>query len=332
MSYRAVPDDSVTEGLARGASTDVDNVDNGEVELQAILHGNSTSAGDTSVTPPPLPRRQRPRIVMKTPNLPRDATYTLSFVSHFALTILVAFFVSRKGHSSSSDDVWIAESKASVWETLLRVGNFLGVAASALLLFVAFATQYRAQLAKHSLPASVAATGTVAVLLAALAPRRWPLAALLSLAALSEALHWSHFAKRRHFLAVQFDMVADVVLQHHAALVAVMAAISGQALFLLWWGKALVESLEGLGGSRATFLLLFFLFNFYWTTQVFLRIISLVCAGTMVAWCAQEADRVAGTGSDPDKNVAYAFLRKALSSSLGSVCKGALLCPIGQVM
>ncbi|TYZ61344.1 hypothetical protein PybrP1_009709 [[Pythium] brassicae (nom. inval.)] len=139
------------------------------------------------------------------------------------------------------------------------------------------------------------------------------------------------------FVAVLFELVADFALRH-PSLALVTAGVL--AVYTLWasWLCSTLALVAGSDVSPWSASLLFLYVHFYWTSNVLKNVLTVVVSGTTIIWYYRDDSSELSPGleletvSDHERRVVGHFLKSALSSSLGSVCVGSLLCPLAHVI
>ncbi len=123
-------------------------------------------------------------------------------------------------------------------------------------------------------------------------------------------------------------MVIDVCKHYGTTLtITCISIVAVQTCMLLWWGVYFVSLISTIDSDYSVMVIVGMAFSLYWITQFFHALVSYVVGGC-VLWYFVKSDM------DSLNPVGRVFLhcRCALSTSFGTLCKGALLCPFAQVV
>ncbi|CAH0493397.1 unnamed protein product [Peronospora farinosa] len=157
------------------------------------------------------------------------------------------------------------------------------------------------------------------------------------------------------FVAVFFELVVDFLVAHPALGYATIATLIAYTVWASWICTTI--GYIGRDVSPWSFAMIYLVFHFYWMSNVFKNIITIVASGTTMIWyyhnesteispdvvCENVADHdtlsddTTGetqeqNGEHLDRKVVLHYVRCALSSSFGSICIGSLLCPLAHVV
>jgi hypothetical protein len=155
----------------------------------------------------------------------------------------------------------------------------------------------------------------------------WVFGSVVLLSALTDFVYYKISRENLKVSLSMLDMAIGILQKfgYHYSL-GVLSVIAGQTCMLLWWGVVLSNVLAHLPASAAIALVPFLGFSLYWTVEVFHAIMATLSSGC-VLWYFLRDDN---SPLAPSDRVAL-YLRVALTSSLGSVCKGALFSPPSQM-
>ena len=124
------------------------------------------------------------------------------------------------------------------------------------------------------------------------------------------------------------QMVIDVCKHYGSTLtIACITIVAVQTCMLLWWGVYFVSLMSSVDSKYTVVVMLGMTFSLSWITQFFHAFISYVVGGC-VLWYFVKSD----TDLLNPVNRVILHCRCALSTSFGTVCKGALLCPFSQMI
>lgn len=158
------------------------------------------------------------------------------------------------------------------------------------------------------------------------------------------------------FVAVFFELVVEFLVMHPALGYVTCAILAGYTIWASWIATTI--SYVGHGASPWGFATLFLYFHFYWTSNVFKNVLTIVASGATMLWYYRDdssdispqlrasvsdhdspSDESANNSSSSgsfrfkmDRRVVLHYLRRALTTSFGSICVGSLLCPIAHLM
>jgi hypothetical protein len=171
-------------------------------------------------------------------------------------------------------------------------------------------------------------------------------------------LLWS--AKVRNgfdFVAVFFELVSEFLVMHPALGYVTSGVLVAYTIWSSWVCTTIAYVVAPSGVSPWSFSMLVVYFHFYWTSNVFKNILTIVVSGATMLWYyrddsselsppVQEAmmkENSSADGDDADsaggsfrfkmdRRVVLHYMRRALSTSFGSICVGSLLCPIAHML
>ncbi|CAI5732018.1 unnamed protein product [Peronospora destructor] len=156
------------------------------------------------------------------------------------------------------------------------------------------------------------------------------------------------------FVAVFFELVADFLVTHWALGYATIATLIAYTMWAGWICTTI--GYVGRDVSPWSLSMMYLIFHFYWMSNVFKNIITIVASGTtMICYYHNESTEISPvvrenvadhdslsdntTGQTQDQNgerldrkAVLHYVRCALSSSFGSICIGSLLCPLAHLV
>lgn len=162
------------------------------------------------------------------------------------------------------------------------------------------------------------------------------------------ALHllWLYFVRRRIPLAgALLANSVSVITKHYGAIVVSFGSLLALTLHVVFFCLMVIPTMQDIdndnyadgpngsdnssGGTTITFgqflLVCMFLLMFYWTTQVICNVVHVTASGTVATWY------FAGANSMPP-NPSVASLKRALTTSFGSICFGSLVVALLKLM
>ncbi|CAI5744960.1 unnamed protein product [Peronospora destructor] len=156
------------------------------------------------------------------------------------------------------------------------------------------------------------------------------------------------------FVAVFFELVADFLVTHSALGYATIATLIAYTMWAGWICTTI--GYVGRDVSPWSLSMMYLIFHFYWMSNVFKNIITIVASGTTIIWYyhnesteispvvrenVADHDSLSNntTGQTQDQNGEHLdrkavlhYVCCALSSSFGSICIGSLLCPLAHLV
>ncbi|KAG7385080.1 hypothetical protein PHYPSEUDO_001932 [Phytophthora pseudosyringae] len=157
------------------------------------------------------------------------------------------------------------------------------------------------------------------------------------------------------FVAVLFELVVEFLVTHPALGFATCAVLVAYTIWASWICTTI--GYVGREVSPWSFSMLYLVFHFYWMSNVFKNIMTIVASGTTMIWYYRNEsteispdvretisdhdspsdDANGPVQQDPnvdylDRKVVLHYARCAVSSSFGSICIGSLLCPLAHLV
>jgi len=134
--------------------------------------------------------------------------------------------------------------------------------------------------------------------------------------------------KRIPFATALLTVVSEVTNIYPATIIVSFISLLIQALWIIIWVLTFVgaQQLFTNNGNLNNVLIFILLVSFYWTAQVIGNTVHVTCAGTFATWYF-----LGGTSSMQD-NPTLKSLKRATTTSFGSICLGSLLIAIIQAL
>jgi hypothetical protein len=152
-------------------------------------------------------------------------------------------------------------------------------------------------------------------------------AAILGLFLLLNLLYIYLIRHRVKFSAAILSIVSHFVAQYPATVFVSFVSIFVQAIWLAIWSLfaifAMYDSAEGSSGQEFKWFMI--LVSGYWTSGVIKNVVHVTAAGSFASWYFLYP------GNSP-KNPTSGALKRAMTTSFGSICLGSLLIAIVQAM
>ncbi|OWZ01472.1 Transmembrane protein [Phytophthora megakarya] len=302
---------------------------------------------------------ERPLPSLQSPIMFRDVPFVGLFVMHLILMLLATTSIRANGEQDERREVVgglqdssAVQDDADVGVALrsLCVVNVL-FALGWLLLFIFYS---KLRFVQGSCIFSMAGLSALAGMLFLLNSRGGLFWAVVCTGVVVLDLGW--YVRSNHgldFVAVLFELVVDFLMAHPALGYATSATLVAYTIWASW-----ICSTIGYVGQEVSpwsLSIIYLVFHFYWMSNVFKNILTIVASGTTMTWYyrnestdmspdereiisdAASGDTEGQTQKDsstdyPDKKVVMHYARCAMSSSFGSICIGSLLCPLAHLV
>jgi hypothetical protein len=118
-------------------------------------------------------------------------------------------------------------------------------------------------------------------------------------------------------------------LQLPLACVFIVALQTG---FISWWGLHFMNISSNIDSYSLTYVSLFMAFSLYWITQFFRGMMSFIVGGCILRHLSSKSSNDDDPEIDSLSSYILFYSKCAFSTSFGTICKGALFCPIAQVV
>ncbi|RLN86552.1 hypothetical protein BBJ28_00001499 [Nothophytophthora sp. Chile5] len=189
---------------------------------------------------------------------------------------------------------------------------------------------------------------------------------LVSAAVVTDVVWYVRSNRGLDFVVVLFELIVEFLTAHPALAYATCATLVVYTIWASW----VCTTIGYVGHKMSPWSLemLYLVFHFYWTSNIFKNILTIVASGTTMIWYYRDesseispqirenisdhdspsdtADsdstdgqmqsggsaNAASSLADQDRKVVLHYVRCALSSSFGSICIGSLLCPIAHLV
>ncbi|KAG3106539.1 hypothetical protein PI124_g8889 [Phytophthora idaei] len=312
---------------------------------------------------------ERPLPSLHSPLTFRDVPFAGLFVLHLILMLLVTGSIRTDGEreeleeerrevvgdlQDSQDDSSVLQDNADVGVALrsLCVVNVL-FALGWLLLFIFYS---KLRFVQGSCIFSMAGLSALAVMLFLLESSNGMFWGIVCTGVVVMDLVW--YVRSNHgldFVAVFFELVVEFLVTHPALGYATCVVLVAYTIWASWICTTI--GFVGRDVSPWSFSMIYLLFHFYWMSNVFKNIITIVASGTTMIWYYRnesteispdirenisDHDSPNGDGNDQaqqdsstdylDRKVVLHYARCAMSSSFGSICIGSLLCPLAHLV
>ncbi|KAG3016680.1 hypothetical protein JG687_00010815 [Phytophthora cactorum] len=312
---------------------------------------------------------ERPLPSLHSPLMFRDVPFAGLFVLHLILMLLVTGSIRTDGEreeleeerrevvgglQDSQDDSSVLQDNADVGVALrsLCVVNVL-FALGWLLLFIFYS---KLRFVQGSCIFSMAGLSALAVMLFLLESSNGMFWGIVCTGVVVMDLVW--YVRSNHgldFVAVFFELIVEFLVTHPALGYATCVVLVAYTIWACWICTTI--GFVGRDVSPWSFSMIYLLFHFYWMSNVFKSIITIVASGTTMIWYYRnesteispdirenisDHDSPNGDGNDQaqqdsstdylNRKVVLHYARCAMSSSFGSICIGSLLCPLAHLV
>jgi len=317
----------------------VDNVLGDGGDISEVPNLNLEQGGDDSLDRIVAVRNDKPFPISKPPPKARDWFYAVMFLLHFGGVLLLSLIE----HGSLRHSVLTYE-RASSWASMLMIITLLGSSVGALLVFLLNAQNIRETMLAACIPFSLVLKVCLGNILLIMRSEYSFLGVLVLISAVIDSF-WNRSARESvSFSSALLGMASDSIKLYRSSLVVVCAVlIAAQTCILLWWGAFFVGLISTVSAGYAETLIVIMAFSLYWITQFFHSLLAFIVGGC-VLWIfvrdehqsqQQHLHDVSGIilpskiNSNEEKRSftekLLLYVRCGLTTSLGSVCRGALL-------
>jgi hypothetical protein len=269
--------------------------------------------------------------ISRPPTQPRDSAYAAGFFTHFAVTVLISLF--EGGPREAEDALLMSSYDAGSWASVLMIICLLSGVSGVLIAIGLTDQAVRAHLLSSAvLVANIVIQICIGNILLLFSEKYSYVGVYFLFCALNDGLKYKVHLSRLSFVGNLIDIVVEVFQAYKSSLLLVVIAIVlAQTMTLLWWGAFFVSLVSATGPLTSTGVVILMTFSWLWITQFFQGVCSYVIGGCILWYF--ESRRLLEEGRDDDNDSSnlnpggsrvYLYFRCALTSSLGSICKGAL--------
>jgi hypothetical protein len=257
------------------------------------------------------------------------------FIAHLVVTFIMAIVTAKQSHDESmhvaTKSTHAEREQVDALKMWLPIACVCSVAAASACLAAmrAFPRQY-------IIAANVVAIVlNVIVAVYCIANGIW-MAGIIWLAMAGINAAWLYFVRNRiPFAGCLLTHSINTVTRHFGSIVTSFGALIAVAVYLGMWVlmviptvKYFAESANEKESSNSTTqycVVLVLLLVFFWTTQVIANVVHVTASGTVATWY------FVGASAMP-KNPSVASLKRAMTTSFGSICFGSLIVAIIKVI
>nr|CCA17555.1 transmembrane protein putative [Albugo laibachii Nc14] len=273
----------------------------------------------------------------------RDPLFTGIFIIHVLLSIAISEFIrdnNELGDTNSSN-----RNIATKLHSVSAVTTMFSFVWLSLFVFVP-----RNQFLKASSAFSLTCLLIYGIRLFFLRYTSATLFGLIFAIALLFDVNWTFKSRNRmEFTAVLFELIIEFFSKFSSMALLTIGLLIVYTSWACWIGTTVAALNEN--DSPWQFSMLVLYFHFYWTSNVFKYVLTVVVAGSTAVWYFEDdSSRIARDNisvheidrkSDPiqwrrlvtaNHKVILQYLRCSITTSFGSICIGALLCPIVEIL
>ena len=260
--------------------------------------------------------------ITRPPTKPRDSLFAFAFFAHFVVVGLLGLFEGERSMESAVFDYSNAGSWSSMIMIVILLGSFCGIAAC----FVIAYYDARETILSIGILLSITLQACLGNVLLILKSRYSFLGIFVLVSAMIDSLSYKKAKDGISFTSALIQMVIDIFKGYGVSLVLACGGILiAQTFLLLWWGAFFVDLISSISSTYAEYLVLFMAFSLFWIANFFHAFVSYLVGGCVLWHFVKQADE----GLAPGKRVLL-HLHCGFTSGLGSICKGALFCPLSQ--
>lgn len=270
-------------------------------------------------------RNDKPFPISRPPPKARDWGYAAIFLLHFG-GILLLSLIERQSLRHSL----LNYSRASSWSSMVMIITLLGSSLGAALAFLIGLSSTREVLLSSCVPFSLILKVCLGNILLIMRSAYSILGVLVIMSAIVDTF-WNKPAREGvSFSSALVQMVIDTTKLYGISFVVTCAAIVvAQTGILLWWGSFFIGLVSTVSAKYAVLFIIPMALSLYWITQFFHSLMSFVVGGC-VLWVFVRPEGEGDKAYLSKKLLLY--VQCALTTSLGSICKGALTATLAQTV
>lgn len=308
-------------------------------------------------------RNEYPFPISRRPSKQRDWVYGLAFLVHFLVVLLVSFI-----EQGSLQHAAISYNRAGSWASMVMITTLIGgllggMAAIALVLY-----EGRALVLQCSITFSLILKILMGNIMFIMRSPFSFLGIFIVGAAVWDGLRFKAAKKSLPFSATLIQMISNLSRSYGIWLAVTCGIIvAAQTLVLLWWGAFFIGAISTISEAYIWIISALLLFSLYWISQFFQLMLSFVIGGSVLWLFIQDegntngtnslrsnssdlhhnsSGAISNTASNPTVSSSSAasakqdattaklglYLQCALTTSFGSLCKGAIFMGPSQAL
>jgi len=289
-------------------------IENGNSHLPIEIQGEGISIGN-----------DKPFPISRPPTKPRDGLYAVAFMLHFIFILLLSL-AEQNSLKATLLNYERAGSLSSIVMIVTLLGSFFGAVLAVFI--IGGYPNAREQLLQVGLYFSIIAKICLGNVLLLTRSKYSLLGVAILVSAVLDSAWFRPARESLGYSSALVQMSIDVTRQYGVGFFFACAAIiSCQTCVLLWWGAFFIGLLTSASPGYADLVVLAMVVSLYWISQFFHMFLSFVVGGC-VLWVFLRAE---GEQLDPTARILL-YMQCALSTSLGSLCKAALLAPVAHAV
>lgn len=266
--------------------------------------------------------------ISRPPTKPRDSMFGITFLIHFIIVVLIFVIEDKALHYSFG--AYTGNDHVGSWASLLMIITLIGSFIGALLSYFISNEDYREKLFHFGMISSIIFQTCLGNILLLIHSTYSIVGLFFLISAFVESYWWASAMKSMSFTSALVQMSIDICRLYGLALfLACSIVVVCQTCLLLWWGAFFVGILLQVtdGFSVTIYMILVMSFSYYWITQFFSGFMSYLIGGCILWYFLREEDQ----NLNPTKRILL-LLQCGISTSFGSICKGAVFSPIAQLI
>lgn len=261
--------------------------------------------------------------ISRPPTRWRDWEYLILFILQFFVLSSLALL-----EKSSRWDSFIKPSVKGIWDSMIMTSIMLGSFFGALSLFLLLNPESREFFMSFSIPLSIVIKVCLANILMFQRTQLSWVGLYFLLMSLVDCFSYRKSKDNLNFTCALLGLAATICEKYGLTLVGIcFLLVSVQTCFLLWWSVFLVRLLAFVPVEYFDFVVLVMVLSLYWTINFFHAMMSYIVGGSVLWYFLKPQSE-----SLEVQSRLFLFLRCSISSSVGSLCKGSLLCPLCEVI
>ena len=285
-------------------------------------------ASTISTVPVPVPasrtqtQNNSPVPISRPPTKPRDGLFAVAFLAHFVVVGLLGFVKTTGGLEASVILYSVAGSWSSMTMIVILLGGSFGIMVCALIA----SGEWRETVLSLGILLSITMQACLGNVLLLLQSRYSFLGIFILASALLDSCSYKKARENMSFTSALIQMVVEIFKAYGLSLAGLcVGVIVIQTCTLLWWGAFFVDLISNVSTTYAEYLIVLMALSLYWIASFFHALMSYLVGGCVLWYFVRpEGDRFA-----PAKRVML-HLHCGMTTSLGSICKGALFCPLAD--
>ena len=270
-------------------------------------------------------------LISKVPTKRRDNEYGIAF----GVCMMLIFILSFVTNPNDLNPAFISAGQIGSWISMVMIatmlGTFIGMGISIFLYF----TDLRERIMNLSIVIAIFLQIGLAIII--FIADEW---IFLGVGCLCSALiDFIKFTKSKRYMAISSELVQmaiDINFRFGASVVIFSICVGAvQCCVLLWWSAAFVKIMSNNLNAGVIIVGIVFILSLYWIVQLFHSLVSCVVSGCVLWYFCDDGNNMdpnAPTTAEGAGKHVVLYLKCALSSSFGSVCKAALYGPLSHIV